>query len=405
MAQLLEPVKPGEIITADKWNLLVGVVNELLSSGQTTGIKILALLPEGTVAEPIRVGTVLQITGQNFGYSIGQSSVTFIATSGSVVIEREQMLTGSSDTRLVLVVPPIPGLTQTGAIITLRVSNGLAADERTVFVMPIVVTLQGDVFVEWRPDVIPNPKPNPLQSSAPAEFAYQLKTETNMPATFQLSAAISDATAVVPSELVPSIEFRDEQGNVVPNKRVEMGKSETRNIVVRIPKIPADWANQSFSLTPTATAGKVTGSVFREFTVGVSVNETDPDIEPQQTAHLVLDTATGNVEIDPLNGRLEGTTILLKPGRQMIVIFNVKLKQAGNHDLTIQPKAGTTLTGWSPQLVATATPLPGPVQNAIVQIGVTASIGATPNGRIVFRIKRQGATKDWLREFNVQLLA
>src|SRR5215218_1362385 len=108
MAQLLNRARPGDIITAEQWNLVVDTINELLQAGQTNGIAIAAISPAGTAEDPIRIGTPLQITGQNFGYSIGQSTVTFEAPSGHVVVRREAMLSGSSDIRLLFLVPTIP---------------------------------------------------------------------------------------------------------------------------------------------------------------------------------------------------------------------------------------------------------------------------------------------------------
>jgi hypothetical protein len=402
MAQLLNRAQPGDVITSDMWNLVVDTINELLQTGQSTGIKVAAMVPAGTIAEPIRVSTLLQITGQNFGYSIGQTSVSFIGAVGSAVVARDQLLTGSADNRLLLIVPSIPGLPQSGATVALRVDNGVATDDRSVFVMPIVITLQGDVFVTWRPDVTPNPSPNPLQANQPAGFAFQLKTGINMPATFDLTAAILNATAAIPQDLPASIEFHDESGITI--KSVDMGKTDTRNIVVRIPLIPQAWANQSFSLRLTATSGSVTNADTRSVTVGTPVPPSDPNIQPQQTGTVVLEVATGNVDTNPANGKLAGTTISLKAGRQMIVIFNLKLAQAGDHDLTILPKSGTTLNGWQPQLVNTPSPITGPIDGRLVQFGVTASTGATPNGTVVFRIARRGATADWSKEFDVQLL-
>jgi hypothetical protein len=73
----------------------------------------------------------------------------------------------------------------------------------------------------------------------------------------------------------------------------------------------------------------------------------------------------------------------------------------GNYDLTIQPRAGTTLAGWTLELVNT---LPTITQNTFAQIGVRPVSGAVSNGALVFRIRRQGATAEWSREFGVQLL-
>lgn len=406
MAQLLNRVQPGDVITAEMWNLLVDAVNELLQAGQTSGIQIAAMQPAGTQGEPIRISTLLQITGQNFGYAIGQASVTFRGPSGDAVVTRNNMLTGSSDSRLLLIVPAIPGLPATGGTLQIEVHNGVAGDVRTVFVMPLTVTLQGDVFVNWHSGITPNPNPNPLQAGQPAEFHYQLQTGINMPATFDLSANIPSATTTIPTGLVSSIEFQ-QNGTPINDRRIQMGKTETRNIVVRIPQIPNNFASQTFTLLVGTSSGNVTGSVTRSFTVGQIVAPTDPNIQAQQTGAVVLNVATGNIETDPAVGRLEGSTIRLRAGRQMIVQFNVRLTQQGTYDLTPEPLAGTTLNGWVLELVNTPTPIPVATDNDqtlhLVQFGATASAGAGA-GAMVFRIQRRGATNHWFTQFGLELL-
>src|SRR5215207_2091842 len=115
MVQLLKKAQPGDIITADEWNLVVDAINELLQSGQGTGINIAASLPAGTMIDPIRIGTIVQITGQNFGFSIGQSKVTFeIGTAIMATILRADMLIGSFDERLLFMMPPVAGMTNDG---------------------------------------------------------------------------------------------------------------------------------------------------------------------------------------------------------------------------------------------------------------------------------------------------
>src|SRR5215211_802327 len=155
MAELLKRAQPGDVITADEWNLVIDAINELLQSGQQSGINIAATLPFGTAIDPIRIGTILQITGQNFGFSIGQSKVTFESGATSVTVLRAQMLTGSFDERLLFMMPPVPGMTPSGMQMTMRVSNGIAEDSRSVFVMPVVIDLTGDMFVTFRADFAP----------------------------------------------------------------------------------------------------------------------------------------------------------------------------------------------------------------------------------------------------------
>lgn len=407
MAQLLNRAQPGDVITAELWNLVVDTINELLQSGQTTGIQIAAMLPAGTVGEPIRALVALQITGQNFGYSLGQTRVTFERSGGNVVVSRDQMLAGSSDSRLLFIVPPIPGLPQTGETMTLRLSNGVANDVRSVFVMPVVITLTGDVFVNSRSDVIPNPNPNPLQINQRALFNYRLETGINTPASFDLRVDIVNATVAIPAGLISSIEFLNSDETPIGNRRIEMGRNDSRNIIVRIPEIPGSFADQTFSLNVTASAGSVTGTESRTFTVGALVPPPDPNIEVQQTGAFVIDVASEGIDNNPANGRLEGATIRLKAGKEMFLQFNlIRLGVQGIYDITITAKPGTS--GWLQKLENTLTPVEVPTNNdpttRFVQFSVTASTSSTANGALVFRIKRRGAAEEFSKEFAVQLL-
>ena len=422
MAELLKKAQPGDIITAEEWNLVIDAINELLQSGQQSGINIAALLPPGTVIDPIRIGTILQITGQNFGFSIGQSKVIFESGATSVTVLRAQMLTGSFDERLLFMMPPVPGMTPSGMQMTMRVSNGIAEDTRSVFVMPVVIDLSGDMFVTFRADVVPNPQPNPLEAGVGkfAEFRYRLQTGINLPATFALSAEILNSSVPVPAGLVNSIEFRDDSNNVITSKQIEMGKNEGRNITVRIPEIPTALATATFTLKVTVASGSVIGTDQRSVTVGTPVTPPDPNIEANQTSFTLLDMTQGGVPATPnaSTGILDGTTIKLKVGFRGVINFSTRFTKAGTYDITMLPKQGTTLTNWAPEMtpdsVGTRSPDGTKVTITVAsendqtlrteKFRVTPTAGATPTGTIVFRIKRQGAPSDFSKEYGVQLL-
>jgi len=410
MVQLLNHAQPGDVITAEDWNLVVDAINELLQAGQTTGIKVVNVVPPGNALDPFKIGSLVQVIGQNFGFSIGQSKVIFEAGPTSVTVLRAQMLAGSFDERLMFIMPPIPGITPAGLTMTMRVDNGVASDNRTVFVMPVVISLIGDIFVGWRADVNPNPNPNPIVSTQPAAFAFRLQSGTNIPATYDLSADIINSSVPVPAGLVGSIEFR-ENNNVIASKKIEMGKSEIRDIVVRIPQIPVAFiAGTTFTLKVTATSGIVTGTDQRSFTVGTTVPQQDTKIDVIQLQPQIFIVLSGNNETDPNNGRLDGSTIKLKTGRQMVIPFNVKLLQQGIYQITIQAKQGTTLTGWGPALVDSPTSIKVDTDNdtstKLLQFGVITSTAQppTPTGTVVFKIKRDGAPVEFSKEFGVQLL-
>ena len=65
---------------------------------------------------------------------------------------------------------------------------------------------------------------------------------------------------------------------------------------------------------------------------------------------------------------------------------------------------GTTLTGWTLQLVNTpaAIPITTVDESRFVQFGVLSTAGAA-TGSIVFRIKRRGATADQTKEYGLEL--
>ena len=414
MAQLLIRAQRGQVITADDWNLVVDAVNELLQSGQSASIQIAAMSPIGTIEQAVKIGALVQITGQGFGFSIGQTRVIFQAPleggTETVTVLRSSMLEGSSDSRLLFIMPAIPNIPLIGAPTTMRVNNGVAEDHRSVYVAPIVINLTGDMFVSWRADVTPNPNPNPLQSGVgkSAEFHYSLQSGINMPATFNLSADILNATVAVPGGLVSSIEFRDDTDNLITSKQVQMGKSESRNLRVRIPEIPSSFANQSFSLKVSASSGTIVGTDQRTLTVGAAVPQSDPNIQVIQGSPVLFDVHSGDVDPHTNNGRLDGSTIKLKVQKELIIGFDVKLLAAGSYDITLQARPGVTLTGWQRDVIDTQNPLPvahdDDQTSKLVQFGVTASPGAVASGGFVFRIKRQGATSDWSKEFDVQLL-
>src|SRR5207302_9257819 len=130
------------------------------------------------------------------------------------------------------------------------------------------------------------------------------------------------------------------------------------------------------ALKISAASGPVVGTDQRTFQVGVIVQPSDPDIKVIQITEVVFDTTTGNVDPDPQN-KLDGSTIKLKPNKQMVVPFNVTPTKKGSYDLTILPKQGTTLNGWTLEIIDTQNPLVVANDNdqtaKLMQIGITSS--------------------------------
>lgn len=416
MPQQLNRVQPGDLITANMWNSAIDAINQLLLSRPVATLNVTALSPAGTTAEPIRINALLQIVGRNFGYSTGQSKVSFEGPFGSVDVTFDRFLQGSSDTRLMFRVPDIPTMTTSGMTLTLRTDSGAGQDLRSVFVKPIVIAMTGDMFVTLRTDVS-TPKPNPLKTSVaggpaqPAEFGLQLQSSISLPATFSVSANIKNASVAVPAGLVSSIVILDQNGNDITNKTIDMAKDDKKFILVRIPDLPASFANQKFTLEVVATAGTVTGTFSREFTVGTAVQPPDPNIQPRLTGGWVQD-ANDNITTNPANGTRVGTTLKVKKSFEVVVAYEATLTgNAATYDVTIETKGNAAIAGWAGAIIDTGVrvsdtkaTIQGP-GTPTVQFGVTPN-GATPaaKGTFVLRIQRQGAPDDWFQEFDVELL-
>ena len=403
MPQLLNRVQPGDVITAERWNLAVDAINQLLLAKPVAGVMVAALSPKGTQQDPIRINTILQITGQHFGYSTGQTKVSFEGPFGAVEVKRSDLLNGSSDSRLLLIVPSIPTMTEDGMTLTLRVDSGVAQDLRSVFVAPVSTEVTGDLFITLRPDVSPNPNPNPLNTTTAPAFAFRLESGISRPARFALSADVTDPSAALPAGFIEGIQFLNSDGSAIAGSAVEMGTEDVRNILVRTPVL-TNLAGQSFTLAVTATAGSVTGSFSRTFTVGAPVAAPDSTIDARETGFSVRNPSNG-VEPNPLNGTLDGKTIKLKKDYRITVIYNVDVTASEPYDLKLQPPAGTTATGWTAEFTTdTVNPLPG-AGSHLVKFNVKPS-GSSPaaSGKLVFSIKRAGSTSDWSQEYTLQLL-
>ena len=98
-------------------------------------------------------------------------------------------------------------------------------------------------------------------------------------------------------------------------------------------------------------------------------------------------------------------TILLAIAAVVVLAALVLVIRRFTLDASSQIAApGTTLTGWTLQLVNTpaAIPITTVDESRFVQFGVLSTAGAA-TGSIVFRIKRRGATADQTKEYGLEL--
>lgn len=148
----LERVKPGDLITADFFNALIDLANDLqvrveqLESGaEASGqVRISAFNPPPPPAgDGQNLGQVLQIFGDNFAWPPQGNTVTiqnFGVPSGGVATIAD-FRPGSKPTMLEFVIPTtIAGINTTGTDVTVRVRAGEDTAQATYRLRPALIT-------------------------------------------------------------------------------------------------------------------------------------------------------------------------------------------------------------------------------------------------------------------------
>ena len=166
-------VRPGDLIVADDWNLVVTTLEEMLAriaalegGGTGLGLEIIGLSP---ASGPYLIGSPLTVIGHGFDFFSGAGRV-FLNGTRALTFEA-----GSSDTQLTFIIPPVPGVVEPGTPVTLRVTNGAGQeDTRDIVLRPAPIVLFGDVDVNW---LALNPAT--IQPDAPVTFHFRITSRAS----------------------------------------------------------------------------------------------------------------------------------------------------------------------------------------------------------------------------------
>lgn len=376
MAQLIQHVTAGELITAVKFNGLIDVLNtsvariEALEAGVQpgTGLAITQLIPGG----PYRVGDTLQILGRNFQYTIGGHRVFFNST------QVLSFLPTSTDSRLEFVIPTVPGVLEQGTTVSMVVVNQTESVTNSIILRPRVSNLQGSVLVAWQ--AIDPATPTPGQN---ATFRYTIQSQTNNRATWSIVPIIDVATNNAAWNA--ALRVLNESQVELPSRQIpDLDPGETRTFFVRLAPVPTGTNGVSFGLSATATAEGIFGpSGVRPFTVGTATVPIDISITPT----LIPDFSAG---------ALSGSTLTVPGGQMRQVAVDVNYTVIG--DYTVTRTLGGGANGWTIGIVAGTDETPNVAASDLAATGstnqrlrytVTAGTGAT-NGQMTFTITRNG---------------
>jgi IPT/TIG domain len=361
-------VQPGDLIRAE---LINGLLDELaaldarvtvLEAGPhptpTPGGALIANVSPSTV----RVGELLTVTGQNFGWTTGSTVVTL---DGQPITE---LASGSNQT----LVFPVPELIvpSGGREVQLVVSNGTTSDSRNITVVPRGVPLEGDLELTYVGTTPATPTPGAtflveyrLTSRATQDLAVTL--------TPQLSTGwtpvrvLTDASLPVPITAPVTIQPRHDV-----------------SFLVEVPVPNSAATGTGFTLDVAASGGGLTTPPApRPFTVGSAAE--------QQADYIDLSAP-------------DGTSIAVARGTQDVRTLECEFSQTGNFNLSLRFPAGAF--GWQVDTSDVPTPIvvtaippgqprPGWVSRSF-SLGLTAPSalpGAQPT-QLYIDVQKQGET-------------
>jgi len=395
MALINDIVRPGDVITSDLINRIIGTLNQhdaLISSGPTggTAITITNFVPN----PPFQAGQDIQIQGTNFGFSTGSTVLTFDSTQVNA------FKLGSSNSSLLITVPFLTGL-GSGKDVILTISNGSTSVSRVVRVNPAQQPQQGNVDVLLNDAITPNPNPNPILNGQAVTIAYQLKSRALLPATFAIGVQCSDATMQAAALVLDASQV------VLALKQIDLAPNQQKGFFIRFPNVPVP-NNNPFTVTVSAATPGVSGSDTRVFVVNQVVSQPDPSITLAFNALTAVDPNTGNP--DPTASyTVADNTIRLRQGTIGRINLFATFQQIGTYDVSvaaIAPTANWTvvLAGTPSQYIISASDFSGGVATRNPEIGIQAQAGATVAGQLRFTLQRVGSTQKREITFNLARL-
>jgi len=396
MADLLQTVRPGDLITADYMNTVIEALNALEERvsdledqmADNNQVIITQLIPSGSSNDPIREGSELKILGRNFGFSTGAQRVYFNST------RIDSYKPGTSDQQLVIDVPDLNIQNQNGEAYNLSVSNGISTATRSIVVYPREQTFQGNVDVIWSTNVDSNPDPNPIVRQKPAVFYYDIKSRATMAADVQIVPTIT--------EFQSTLQVLDTSNTPLENNTIHLPAGEQTGFAVQIDSVPAG-APDTFTLQVQAqVGGKTVGSFQKDFTIGQDVIPPDDNI-------------TLNVSGFVPSDNYDGTTITLSPGEVGTMTLNADFQMPDvsppvdyNLLVTVTPADAN----WQAQLPnEQSSPITedetdyggGVAQESLKFQVMPAQTGASQSAKVTFTVQQKGETKVRSLDFPLSL--
>ncbi|MBN1978227.1 MAG: IPT/TIG domain-containing protein [Anaerolineae bacterium] len=394
----IQEVRPGDLITASSWNLLVEKILELETKVDQLSAAGVGVSPVITQILPLsppavwRAGDAIEIHGQNFGYSRGAQHVAF---DGVLVTAFKD---GSSDTRLLIDIPPLPALSETGQTVTLVVGNGFGSTSQQMFIRPVDIPITGAVIDVFWDSVTPNP----ITPGVPVFIGYRLRSRAPVTATFTISPQVLAPSGIGTPQVFNSLT----QENT--SRQIQLSTMEEKPFFVRIPSLPSGIT--TFELEVEATAGSAVGSDAREFPLNTPIILPDSTIDLTPLNLEAIDPSTALP--DPAGGSYDhaSQTIQVRQDRSGLMSLRAEFQETGTY--VFEVGAIGSLNGWDVELSetpSTVTIEPADFSGGASEAAETAKFFVNPpssgtaSAEIEFRVFRSGSTQGQARRFDLEL--
>jgi hypothetical protein len=400
MAQIIDKVQPGDLITAQFINRIVDEINALQAKvagleavGPAGGkVYITEILPHSPSP---RVNQVMHIVGQNFGFLIGATEVMLDHD-----VRVDKFLPNSNDQNLIFKIPVIQNLPPKGRPVNVRVSNVKHYAEEVVTILPAELKLEGGVDVLFK-----SANPVTITPNNPVTFEFNLKSRASLAADFTITTEITGIAN--PSPWEDQIEVLNNFKIKAPDNRIPLNVNETKTFFVRIPAVPPNTNGVKFGLKVTASSGTVSGfDIPANFVVGQAVVPPDPD------TNLILNTGAASVPVEfipPAAGTLKlsttpATIVLQKPTAEVPsplarVNLTAAIRAIGSYILSAKITSGS---GWTATVNTGQVPNPVNIKEADfgvsdevtkpLRIIVKALAAATAQAEVEIQFQREGSS-------------
>ena len=339
MAPLPNPVKPGDLITADFFNECLAALSDLearvaaleMVSPTPGSVVISSIVPDG----PVHVGDELDLVGRGFGIAT-QNSITI---AGQLVTS---FLANSTDTLLKFTVPNVQNIPSQGMIVSLILSNPNGAPPPyPVFLLPAQPALPtGQLFMAMS-------QPPQVATVAPGDlvFGFTITGTTSLADTYTVTPHVDLGwTAVLVDNSAPAKQITPSQISI-PQGNAAPGVNTSFNVKVTIPAGTQNGVTGQLTVMVASQRNPNNLAAALQQPLALTIGSPPPGAQDAIVVSFNQVFAPGSSA--PMPGGPPGAATINIPrgGGQVRVDFNVVVKAAGSYNIGLPSFAAAA--GWT----------------------------------------------------------